>query len=490
MSKAPVDLARGAGVSYQSTHWLLASFRAAKNKHFLLSLVTFGTFLAQARKFSLPSTYLHLYLHALVIISMSALFELNTGLIDSHVTLNRSLELRNTPHVRLQSETYPPNFHSSRRVFGFDYVSSTLEELFTNLTTNWMYSAVIEATLDGSQPPWSKDGWSFVPIDLSNLENMKETYHNNDPKTNAVFTNYSPVNVTMSTPAIRARLECSPTADVLNTTWWLEPNNYTDSRTNKSKVVNNVKYVWGFTLPTVNYSTPLAPDAQTIQCCFNQTDPSRVKDWSMPLAVGYWTVNYGEGNSVTGDNGNFTVKWVFGEGGFPDYYSSSLPPIMFPSAPKLQSLNCMPIMETSEAEITVDKQTGRVQSYKILKDPAVDDSAWSDNFVFHTVNNPDDAAFKVDHNAWSDDFVFYTVNNPDDAAFKAESSPDLEFDDYVSARQNMTTRYVMQLPGLITIANRAQLWYSLHRISFARFASRIFGPSYGSPWLNDYRRPR
>jgi hypothetical protein len=50
MSRAPVKMARGAGVSYQSSHCLLASGRAVKNKHWLLSLVTLGTFLAQACK--------------------------------------------------------------------------------------------------------------------------------------------------------------------------------------------------------------------------------------------------------------------------------------------------------------------------------------------------------------------------------------------------------------------------------------------------------
>jgi hypothetical protein len=52
MAKSPIEISRGAGVSYQSSHWLLASFRAAKNRHWLLSLVTVGTFLAQACKFS------------------------------------------------------------------------------------------------------------------------------------------------------------------------------------------------------------------------------------------------------------------------------------------------------------------------------------------------------------------------------------------------------------------------------------------------------
>jgi hypothetical protein len=357
---------------------------------------------------------------------MSALFELNTGLVDSQLTLNRSLELRQTPHLRLQSENYPPSFEGSRNAYGFSYVADTLEELFTNLTTNWMYSAVIEATLDGSEPPWSKDGWSFVPVDLSPLEDLKETYHNN-AETDAIFTKYSAVNITMSTPAIRARLECTPSDDVTDTTWWLSPYNYTDFRTNESKTVNNAKYIWSFELPTINYSTPLAPDAQIVQCCFNQTDPTRIKEWSMPLALGYWTTNYGRRygeQSVTGDNGNFTVKWLYGEGGFPEYTGGSLPPIMFPSIPKLQSLNCMPIMETSEAKVTVDKQTRLVQSYKILTDPIADESAWSDSFVFHDVNNPDDPAFKAE----------------------LASSPTSEFeeDSPVYARQNMTTRYDVQ----------------------------------------------
>lgn len=50
MSRSPTEISRGAGVTYESSHWLWAAIKAAKNKHWLLSLVTLGTLLAQTGK--------------------------------------------------------------------------------------------------------------------------------------------------------------------------------------------------------------------------------------------------------------------------------------------------------------------------------------------------------------------------------------------------------------------------------------------------------
>lgn len=50
MTQAPREISRGAYVSYQSSYWLWASGKAAKNRDWLLSLVTLGTFMAQACK--------------------------------------------------------------------------------------------------------------------------------------------------------------------------------------------------------------------------------------------------------------------------------------------------------------------------------------------------------------------------------------------------------------------------------------------------------
>lgn len=51
MTQSPREIRRGAYVSYQSSYWLWASGKALKNRHWLLSLVTLGTFLAQACEF-------------------------------------------------------------------------------------------------------------------------------------------------------------------------------------------------------------------------------------------------------------------------------------------------------------------------------------------------------------------------------------------------------------------------------------------------------
>jgi hypothetical protein len=354
---------------------------------------------------------------------MSALFELNTGIVESQVGLNRTLELRQTPHLRLEDTSYPPKFDGG--AYGYTYVETALEELYTDLTTNWMYSAVIQTTLDGPGPEWSKDDWSFVPVSFADLEAIKETYHDDEPEEDAMATKYSAISINLTTPAIRARLECSPTDDVANTTWWLEQRNYTLA-SNQTKEMNVIDYLWNFQLPSFNYTTPVAPDSQFIQCCFNQTEPSRMANWSMPVLVAYWTNNfglrYGE-RSVTGENGNITVKWIYGEAGTPINSGGSLPPLMFPKPPKLQSLNCMPVIETSEAEVVVDKETRRVESYKILRDPVLDESAWSDNFVLHDVSNPDDPAFIAELQSSIDE---------DEAD---EENPSM------FARQNMTTRY-------------------------------------------------
>jgi hypothetical protein len=47
-SKSPTKIADGAANNYTSSYWLWASIKAAKHRHWLLSLVTFSTFATQA----------------------------------------------------------------------------------------------------------------------------------------------------------------------------------------------------------------------------------------------------------------------------------------------------------------------------------------------------------------------------------------------------------------------------------------------------------
>jgi hypothetical protein len=217
---------------------------------------------------------------------MSALFELNAGLVDRQVSLNRSLELRQIPHLREVIENYPPRFES---VASSEYsVDRALMDISGNLDSNWTFSAVNQVTLNKSGPRWSKDGWSFIPIDLSHDETVKGNYRQADSEKTSMFTNYSPINVTVKSPALRARLECSPSVRDPDYEWpvvrfdQLSPNNITTTG-------HIVSPTWSLTTPECNYSTDIAPWADGIYCCYNLTKPSKVGNSSMPVVVGYWT---------------------------------------------------------------------------------------------------------------------------------------------------------------------------------------------------------
>lgn len=63
MSKGHPQISRGIGLSYRSSFWLWACFKAALNKHWLLSLLTLGSSLSPVCKLWLYSILLILYSH-------------------------------------------------------------------------------------------------------------------------------------------------------------------------------------------------------------------------------------------------------------------------------------------------------------------------------------------------------------------------------------------------------------------------------------------
>ncbi|KAL5393093.1 hypothetical protein PMIN06_001716 [Paraphaeosphaeria minitans] len=369
MSQAPREISRGAYISYQSTYWLWATGKAAKNKHWLLSLVTLGTFLAQA-----------------FTIATSALFEQTTGVINDAVKLNRSLELRQIPYLRMVNETYPPTYGGSRGAYGYPYVGTVLEDLFGNLTNNWLYSGVIQATMNGSEPKWSKDGWSFVPVDLSDLKNRQTATSDTDSDQSDAYG--APINITMTTPAIRGRVECYQPEEIRNgSTNWNYNTTWTDPDTNQTKKVN---------MPATSmFGGPTLPDSRYVSCCYNHTDSSLNGSAPLPLALGYWTQDFANTSEyVSASLNNFTVKWVAGDGASLDGLMSDQETLYFPNIPNIQAVKCMPVFEKAEADIVVDKQGGSVLSYHILGEPTPDDGAWTDAFVLHALSDPNDPAVK------------------------------------------------------------------------------------------------
>ncbi|CAI6338340.1 unnamed protein product [Periconia digitata] len=383
-SKLSTKITDGAANTYESSHWFWASAKAAKHGHWLLSFVTLGTFVAQA-----------------FTVALSALFQQDIGYISNPVNLDRSLELRQTPHIRQINTTYPPEFNSSAPISDRLYIGEIVKGLFTNLSTNWMYTAEIQLTMNGSEPDWSKDGWSFVPTDLSRIGSESKTAIDDSTQSeNDISTDqFSPVNVTLTTPAIRGRVECTRNEKADNLDNW---------GTISEPIAARAAAPMNMSLPSHDSTghtmlkqfmfssdkdfTPIAPDGRYMTCCVNQTDPTRVDSYEMPVAVGYWTSYYYNTSqaveSVTGTTGNFSVKWIHGGGGSP--WSPMRQMIEFSETPKLQALHCMPVIERADANITVDKKTGKVQSYNLISTPTPDDSAWSESFVVRNLTNPDD----------------------------------------------------------------------------------------------------
>ncbi|KAF2465767.1 uncharacterized protein BDR25DRAFT_161827, partial [Lindgomyces ingoldianus] len=385
-SKSPVRVSRGFGLSYQSSYWLFATCKALLNSHWILALVTLGTFLSQA-----------------FIISMSALFERDTSAFVQSIILNRTIGLRQIPYIQTEDV---------RNVPGQTYANNILKDLFTNLTTNWMYGAVIHMTLNGSEPAWSHEGWSFVPIDLAGVTNDHPKQHlgyqTNDEKLAASI---SPVNVTVSTPAIRGRVECTPVEEARDHSSWLN----TEDLTKDPWVSIRTELTTGYSLkpimfPNREYNTSVLTSKTWVQCCNNDT--TKDKDLAVPVSIGYWSTNDPESYPHVNQTWprNFTAKWIRGQARH--YYIPSedgtefqitwkrdesngmphnSPFLIFTSLPSIQILNCVPIIETANAEVVVAQKSGRIQSYNILDTPKSAPEAWFDAFVVHNVTDPSES---------------------------------------------------------------------------------------------------
>ena len=355
---------------------------------------------------------------------MSALFEKQPGIIVQPIQLSRTLELRDIPHVRQVSANYPAVENESGRSMGQrdpegsdhldTYVVSTLKDQFSDLATSWMYSAIIEASLNGTETSWSKDDWNFVPLNVSSTANGESELTSYQSNAERIVRLDSPVNVTVQTPALRARVKCTPSDEIIAQVEWLIQLNMTRFHGFGRNITSG--YSLAKFLDTSEYSTTMIPTRTRNLCCSNQTDSLQDRNYTAPIAIGYWTTNK---KWISEDKsnwtGNFTAKWVWGMAGFSE---EILRGTFFTQPPQQQFLNCMPIIESSDAEVTVEESSGRVISYKILKDSKTADVAWSDTFVIRNISDRAKAK-SLDEEAASDTSGVISVD------------------------QNVTTRYVL-----------------------------------------------
>jgi hypothetical protein len=330
--------------------------------------------------------------------------------------MNKTLELRRDPHVRSTATFY--RYGSSIPDFRPDddlYVAPLMQEILGDLQPNWLYTALIETVFDGPEPSWSKDDWSFIPLDLSNIPRADTTGSYEDVRgTSSIPQLQSVANVTFETMAIRAKLECAHIEQSEDTSQWASVLDSDAERRENEFSEHEAVYLLNKTIfQHTGHWTTATPHRAIPICCANLSD-IRSANQSKPMAaLGFWTTNYPsdlaeEQSALFQSTGNFTIKWIRGVASMqknnPRLYGSDVATLYFSARPDMQALNCRPVIESNTATVTVDSLLGQVQSYKILNTPQPELAAWSDAFVLRGLateggsGNISDDTRRITHN--------------------------------------------------------------------------------------------
>jgi hypothetical protein len=367
MSQGPVSVSAGAGLTYRSKSWVGAAFKSGRQKHWVLFMIAIGSVLAQV-----------------LTVSMSALFEKQMHNISQEVSLDRSLEMRQVPMI---SEVDYKNALTKNPAI------LMLDKLYADPSKNWLYGAGIQQSLNGSQLPWTLDGWNFLPVDLSKIlgHSTKRTPTTGSADNTAVFS----ANVSMRIPAIKARLDCTAVDEVANVSSWIDfediYNQSTSFMPDSFAQVNGSGKVELYSLPDYIFAgsdshTSTLSTFKSVGCCQNGTiaDPQqsilgywspvlppnhKIKDGSYPYDTLSWPLS-------------LVSKWIVGK---PIILKNIRKQNMvyFKETPRMQAAHCKPIIETAEASVVVDRSSGQVHTYQFDATTSTTNAAWSDVFTRH-----------------------------------------------------------------------------------------------------------
>jgi hypothetical protein len=304
-------------ISYVTTPIAWITIVAAKRRHWLLFVVTFGALTSEVLQ-----------------ISMAALCSRELGVLDLDVSLAAQYQLRSIPHVfedkRFiyrggESIAYP---RIAPKVYGGNQYQ-----------TSWVYGSLSELAFGASSPAWSKDGWSFPPVDLQNISAyVPGRFKRKDGDTLASM------NVSLIARGLRGRLECTPIdqpsrwiIQVSNITGLIPYNRTTvDMRPNISAGFEYTSRVRVVNFPDYSRQQPgIVNIGQWLH--FDYSSSSKV---GVPL--------YNPENSQ-----NFTVLWTnsrypyrFEDEILNSYIGLNPPPrLLFSEIPQVQALNCQPIFD-------------------------------------------------------------------------------------------------------------------------------------------------
>lgn len=329
---------------------------------------------------------------------MAAIFERGPGITTLSASVNSSHALRQSP----LTYNHTLNFYYT---LGSTYSGQApfLQDTMRIMTSDWMYSALDQITLDSPQPAWSRDGWSFTPVDLESLPFVSHSNGFNDTasKGSTGALSASVTNLTLTTSALRARLQCESveTKDPS----WLEENEvdlFPRENSTEAKDARDRLRRAGYILPHTVFNgtaheTSIFSRTSTIQCCSNETDASgraAVGYWSQMNASAWWGFDATLGFSAWTGYGpdvwppNFAVKWIAGPTTttnvtvYTDGAASNYKIMQFKEVPPMAFLSCKPVIETAHAKLVLAHGSGQVLDFEILDEPQEQLEPWAAHF--------------------------------------------------------------------------------------------------------------
>jgi hypothetical protein len=327
---------------------------------------------------------------------MSALWDLEVQSLNHNVTIKRRFELRTVPQIFKKESGLS---HGS--AFDTPHIAA-LSDTYQSSLQSWLYGAAVEISQSGSTPAWSKDTWSFVPLELGDIREAVSAIGQNTTS----VPGYSQ-NITFETQGLRARLECRALDYPKDTSLWLEHLDFTnrtiDPAMNQS--------VWNATNspPELKYGYALTgmanrgPRFGYYTCCANETEGT-----PGDTAIGYWTNQLwtevpssvenpqggydGSGGSYGGYETSMTAKLIVGRTLETLYQpnppaANTNPPIyVWIEHPEFVLVNCTPVIEHANVSVYAELETGVVYDYKVLGPVQNATEAWIDNYLTHNTS--------------------------------------------------------------------------------------------------------
>jgi hypothetical protein len=337
---------------------------------------------------------------------MSALWDRETTSLPHALSIFRQLELRTVPSISLEDMRFSAGGGSP-----YSSKNGILDRMYSDFITGWLYTATVEITQGSAVPPWTKNEWSFVPLDLS--QNDLEL---NSSKINgkvSVAAGRS-TNITVQTLGLRGRLECELIDYIQsNSSTWLAkwdfhgtsviqdtpPSNRTRWNSTNAPPGLDTGYEILSTFeqpyrdPNLRVFVPIGGSSGYVICCANETNGILGE-----AAVGYWSDNSTFSPLIRRENDTFiqtrknrmVAKWIVGKPIkklFNARYTASgdreRPYWIWPEQPQILAVSCEPVLEQVNASVIVELGTGVVQNYTLIDRPIPARGAWTDYYFSH-----------------------------------------------------------------------------------------------------------